>query len=58
MVGKLYLERETVHGLAKSKSPLYTCDFGGSLYSKKLNGTFKVYEDLQTLTKVKMFINY
>lgn len=44
--------------MRKIVSSLFKTEFGASLYSKTLKGTFKVFSDLQTLHKVKDLINY
>jgi hypothetical protein len=45
-------------GLAKSKSPHFTTDLGGELYSRSLKGTFRVFADICQVSKVKELINY
>lgn len=58
MIGKVYTSAGITHGLLKAKSCLFTTDFGSLLYSRQLKGTFKVYDDLMTLQKVKEFVSY
>jgi hypothetical protein len=58
MMARIYHTLKDFTGLAKSKSPLFTTELGGELYSRSLKGTFKVFADICQVSKVKEFINY
>ncbi|TNV82766.1 hypothetical protein FGO68_gene16305 [Halteria grandinella] len=58
IIGKVYSAPGITHGILKAKSSLFTTEFGSLLFSKQLKGTFKVYDDLMTLNKIKDLITY
>lgn len=58
MIGRVHHTVKDQSAFTKSRSALFSTEFGAELYSKTLKGTFKVFNDLVCLTKVKELINY
>lgn len=58
MVGKVFYSYKHSNSLQKSKSSLFTCEYGKELFSKRLKGNLKTFSDLTPCTKVKELISY
>ena len=58
LIGRVYHHCKGKSPLANSKSALFTTEIDGKLYSRDLKGFFKVFGDIQCVTKLKELLNY
>ena len=58
LIGRVYHHCKGKSPLSHSKSPLFTTEINGKLYSRELKGIFKVFSDIQCVTKLKELLNY
>lgn len=58
LIGRVHHQCKGKSPLAHSKSALFTTEIDGKLYSRELKGFFKVFSDIQCVTKLKELLNY
>ena len=58
LIGRVYHQCKGKSPLSNSKSALFTTEIDGKLYSRDLKGFFKVFGDIQCVTKLKELLNY
>ena len=58
LIGRVYHHCKDKSPLSKSRSTLFTTEIDGKLYSRELKGIFKVFSDIQCMTKLNELLNY